>query len=162
MNYNTFVFPLGLSSHLFSLSLPSLKTSTTTTTKSNNNGKKSPNSFLNENKCMKEWNPQKPTKQDRNDTTILSHHPYHFANYEHHKTSTCTLDCAHSLNECITTHRQGTQHCSIHSFLCIRQPISAMLPCSVAIKLQTPTTQFILHACQHALHIQHYPLHCLP
>ena len=32
----------------------------------------------------KKWNPQKPTKVDGNDTTILSHHPYilcHFANY---------------------------------------------------------------------------------
>ena len=35
-------------------------------------------SFLNENKLMKGWNPQKPTKLDGNDTTTLSHHPYIF------------------------------------------------------------------------------------
>ena len=31
---------------------------------------------------MQEWNPQKPTELDGNDTTTLSHHPYilcHFA-----------------------------------------------------------------------------------
>ena len=32
-------------------------------------------------------NPQKPTKPDGNDTTILSQHLCHFANYVHHKTS---------------------------------------------------------------------------
>ena len=45
---------------------------------------KSQKSFLNENKRMQGWNPQKPTKLDRNDTTTISHHPYilcHFANY---------------------------------------------------------------------------------
>ena len=39
-------------------------------------------SFLNENKRMYRWNPQKSTKPDGNDTTTLSHHPYflcHFA-----------------------------------------------------------------------------------
>ena len=33
---------------------------------------------------MLEWNTQKPTKLDGNDTTAISHHPYilyHFANY---------------------------------------------------------------------------------
>ena len=45
---------------------------------------KSQKSFPNENKCMYGWNPQKPAKQDGNDTTTHSHHPYilyHFANY---------------------------------------------------------------------------------
>ena len=45
---------------------------------------KSQKSFQNENKRMWIWNPQKPAKQDRNDTTTHLHHPYilyHFANY---------------------------------------------------------------------------------
>ena len=33
---------------------------------------KSHKSFLNENKCMRGWNPQKPTKLDGNDTTIIT------------------------------------------------------------------------------------------
>ena len=101
------------------------------------------------------------------------------------KLSMCTLAYSHPLNGCITTH-QGTQHCSLHSFLHIRQPICAMfssnkssqhnwhfnmpyrlrtphalhsfcmqdrphLPCSVAVKLQPPTT-WLLHAHQHVLY----------
>ena len=49
-------------------------------------------SFLNENKCMYGWNPQKPIKVDGNDTTTLSHQPYilcHFADL--HKYALCLL-----------------------------------------------------------------------
>ena len=56
-----------------------------------------------------------------------------------------------------------------HSALLTQQPFAhkttnPYLPyaCSVAIKLQPPTTQLTLYAHQHALYIQHYPLHCLP
>ena len=74
------------------------------------------------------------------------------------KLCTCTLDYAHPLNEFITTHQQSNQHCSLHSLLLSENPHLPRLPCSVAIKLQPPTTQLTLHACQHALHTQHYPL----
>lgn len=37
---------------------------------------KSQKSFLNENRRMQGWNPQKPAKLDGNDTTILSYHPF--------------------------------------------------------------------------------------
>ena len=67
------------------------------------------------------------------------------------KLSTCTLDYAHTLNEFITTHQQGNQHCSLHSLLLSENPHLPRLPCSVTIKLQPPTTQLTLHACQHAL-----------
>ena len=46
--------------------------------------------FLSENmQAYVEMESSKLTKQDRNDTTILSYHPYilcHFANYAHYKT----------------------------------------------------------------------------
>ena len=42
------------------------------------------------------------------------------------KPSTCTLDYSQAVNQCITTYQQSTQHCSLHSLLHIRQPISAM------------------------------------
>ena len=70
--------------------------------------KKSQRSFCKENKCMQGWNPQKPAKQDGNDTTILSKQTrsyilYHFANNEHRK-----VYCMHiSLfipTKCITIH----------------------------------------------------------
>ena len=53
------------------------------------------------------------------------------------KLSTCTLAYSHPLNESITTHQQGTQLCSPDSTL---QHIWQPMPCSVAIKLQPPTT----------------------
>ena len=82
---------------------------------------KSQKSFCKENKCMQGWNPQKPTKQDGNDTTILSKQTrscilYHFANNEHHK-----VYCIHiSLfipTKCITIYTSTT-----HSALLTPQP----------------------------------------
>ena len=35
----------------------------------------------------------------------------------HHKTLTCKWAYSHSLNNCITAHQQGTQHCSFYSLL---------------------------------------------
>ena len=42
------------------------------------------------------------------------------------KLITCTLAYSHPLNRWITTHQQGTQHCSLHSLLCTRQPVCDM------------------------------------
>ena len=42
------------------------------------------------------------------------------------KLTTCTLAYSHPLNRWITTHQQGTQHCSLHSLLCTWQPICDM------------------------------------
>ena len=84
------------------------------------------------------------------------------------KLSTCISYCSHQLLRWMYNYTpQGTQHCSLHSLLYIRQPISPVpslphLRCSVAIMLQPPTTQLTLHACQHALHTQHYLPHYLP
>ena len=52
-------------------------------------------SFLNENKCMKGWNPQKTSKLDGNDSTTLSHHTYilcHFA--ATYTNMLCVCSCA--------------------------------------------------------------------
>ena len=76
---------------------------------------------------MQGWNPQKPAKQDGNDTTTHSHHPYilcHFANYAPKKTFCMHLAYSHPLNE------HGTQHCSLHSFPHKRQSVSAMFSSS--------------------------------
>ena len=56
------------------------------------------------------------------------------------------------------------------AFCISENPCLPCLPCSVGIRLQPPTTQLTLSACQHAhqhtyqnaIHTQHYPLHCLP
>ena len=77
-------------------------------------------SFLNENKHMKGWNPQKPTKLDGNDTTTLSRHPYilcHFANlhnaikfvFIHYGIR--PFEIRHSGNKS-PQHTIQTQHCS--------------------------------------------------
>jgi len=106
--------------------------------------------------------------------------------------STCTLVYSHPLNEYLTTHQQGTQHYSFHSLLHVRQPIHAMfssnkvhnitdtltctahalhsfciqdvphLLCSVAIRLQPPTTWLLDVHQIYYMPMQHYPPHCLP
>ena len=94
--------------------------------------------------------------------TILFDHS--IANYACHKLFTCTLAYSHPLNEALSTpwpfaHSENP---------CL--PCLPCLPCSVGIRLQPPTTQLTLNACQHAhqhmyqnaIHTQHYPLHCLP
>ena len=74
--------------------------------------------------------PQKPNKQDRNDTAILSHHSYIFSilpTIHTIKLCTCTLAYSHPLNKCITTHQQG--HSSLPNpqpSAITRQPLSAM------------------------------------
>ena len=68
-------------------------------------------------------NPPKPAKQDANDTTTHSHHPYilcHFANYAPKKTFYMHLAYSCPLN------KHSTQHRSLHSFPHKRQSISAM------------------------------------
>ena len=70
---------------------------------------------------MGHWNPQKPAKQDGNDTTHL-HHPY---------TSCAILPTKH--NKKLSTHslnEHGIQHCSLHSLPHKRKSI---LPHSAAI-----------------------------
>ena len=42
------------------------------------------------------------------------------------KFSTCTLAYSHPLKECMSTHQQGTQHCSFNSLPHARQPY---VPC---------------------------------
>ena len=69
--------------------------------------------FPNENKRMYGWNPQKPAKQDWNNTTTHSHHSYILPTMHNKKLST------HSQNE------HGTQHWSLHSFAHKRNSISA-------------------------------------
>ena len=48
--------------------------------------------------------PPKPTKLDGNEKA-LPHHPYiTYANYAHHRYSTCTFVYSDQLNECITSY----------------------------------------------------------
>ena len=86
---------------------------------------------------------QKPTKLDGNDTTILSHHPYILchANMYTTKLSTCTLAYSHPLNECISTHQQVTQHCSLSTAHSTDFHIqdNPYLPCSAATKVHNIT-----------------------
>ena len=63
--------------------------------------------------------PQKLAKHEGM-TPQLSHHPYMLTilpTIHTTKLSTCTLHYSHLLNECITTHQQGTQYCSLNSVL---------------------------------------------
>ena len=63
----------------------------------------------------------------------------HFGNYAHHKT-------LRPLNEYITTHQQGTQYCSLHTLLLIRQPISLMSAIVIS-KLEPPHNTTHYPAC---------------
>ena len=58
------------------------------------------------------------------------------------KLSTCTLAYSHPLKECITTLRQGIQHCSLHSLPHSRQPY---VPCSAATKVHNITDTSTCH-----------------
>ena len=73
------------------------------------------------------WNPQKPAKQDGNNTTTLSHHPYilcHFANYAHYK----TLYMHFGLFTPTKSNKNRPHHCMLlmHQPICI-QEVFAML-----------------------------------
>ena len=63
--------------------------------------------------------PKKPAKQDGNETTILGHYSYILCRfvYTPQNSPTHTLAYSQPLNKCITTHQQGTQHCSLHRLL---------------------------------------------
>ena len=81
-------------------------------------------SFLDENK----HNPQKPTKLDGNDTTILSHHPYILPTMHTTKLSTCTLAYSHPLkrNACVHTNKALSTAHQVNSLPHARQPY---VPC---------------------------------
>ena len=67
------------------------------------------------------------TKQNRNDTTILSCYPYilcHFANYAHHKTLYMQISIFTPTKWMHNHTSTSTQHCSLHSLLHTQPPIS--------------------------------------
>ena len=77
-------------------------------------------------KFSEQKQPQKPTKLDWDDTTILLLHPYvlcHFVNCAPRKTLHVHITYSHPLNG------HGTQHCSLHSLPHRRQPY---VPCPAA------------------------------
>ena len=168
---------LGLPSHLSSFLLFLIN--------NNNNNKKQQEQvtkkFSERKQAHVGMEPSKPAKQDGNNTTTLSHHPYilcHFANYAHHKT-TCTLAYSHPLNNqtrhsplltpqpsaykisAMFSSNKISQH-NLHSNMPYRLSTACglhsfciqdrlYLPCSVAIALQPPKIQLTLHAHQHGI-----------
>ena len=118
--------------------------------------------FLNENKHMKEWNPPKSTKQDRNNTTMLSHHPYilcHFANY--------ALDM--NISQCTTPSHTSTRHSTALCSIGIITELTDSAPhvhstCSFWIQdrsyrgichTQPQHNSLSMYHNMHALHTQH-------
>ena len=63
------------------------------------------------------------TSACRNGTLKTSHTrwEYNFANYAYHE-----KHIRHSWNECLTTHQQGSQHCSLQSLPHTKQPMCDM------------------------------------
>ena len=95
------------------------------------------------------WNPQKPTKQDGNDTTLLSHHPYNFAilpTMHTTKLTTCTL-CYSSIHTQLINTTLSTAHSTA-----FHMKANPYLPCPAAIQFHNnlysnmPYRPSIVHA----------------